>query len=196
MAQSCPNLLRPHGLSPTRLLCPWDSPGKNTGVDCHSLLQGVLLIQGSNLGLLHCRQILYHLNSELMQIPHEAQASRVRLSQMRAMRHLLPRSLYPWLKSNLLQIQTQIWLSPSSQFWHGGIKRQTERKEPGKKSLFPAAVQLHLLSRFLLLFCFLVFLCNKYFQCAYCVSGPVLRNLQTNSSWQSYEVGSAILPIS
>ena len=34
--------LRPHGLYPTRLLCPWDSPGKNTGVGCHSLLQGTL----------------------------------------------------------------------------------------------------------------------------------------------------------
>ena len=31
--------LRPHGLQPTRLLCPWDSPGKNTGVGCHFLLQ-------------------------------------------------------------------------------------------------------------------------------------------------------------
>ena len=31
--------LRPHGLWPTRLLCPWDSPGKNTGVGCHFLLQ-------------------------------------------------------------------------------------------------------------------------------------------------------------
>ena len=31
--------LRPHGLQPTRLLCPWDSPGKNTGVSCHFLLQ-------------------------------------------------------------------------------------------------------------------------------------------------------------
>ena len=30
---------RPHGLQPTRLLCPWDSPGKNTGVGCHFLLQ-------------------------------------------------------------------------------------------------------------------------------------------------------------
>ena len=29
------NSLRPHGLQPTRLLCPWDSPGKNTGVGCH-----------------------------------------------------------------------------------------------------------------------------------------------------------------
>ena len=32
--------LGPHGLQPTRLLCPWDSPDKDTGVDCHSLLQG------------------------------------------------------------------------------------------------------------------------------------------------------------
>ena len=38
VAQSCPTL-RPGGLLPARLLCPWDSPGKNTGVGCHSLLQ-------------------------------------------------------------------------------------------------------------------------------------------------------------
>ena len=30
-----------HGLQPTRLLCPWDSPGKDTGISCHSLLQGI-----------------------------------------------------------------------------------------------------------------------------------------------------------
>ena len=35
--QSCPTL-RPHRRQPTRLLCPWDSPGKNTGVGCHFLL--------------------------------------------------------------------------------------------------------------------------------------------------------------
>ena len=34
-------------------------PGKNTGVGCHALLQGSFLTHGSNLGLLHCRQILY-----------------------------------------------------------------------------------------------------------------------------------------
>ena len=39
--------------APTRLLCPWDSPGKNTGVDCHALLQEILLILGSNPCLLH-----------------------------------------------------------------------------------------------------------------------------------------------
>ena len=54
--------LRPHGLWPARLLCPWDSPGKNTGVDCHSMLQRIFPTQGSNPGLLHCWQILYRLS--------------------------------------------------------------------------------------------------------------------------------------
>ena len=40
--------------------CPWNSPGNNTGVGCHPLLQGIFLTQGSNPGLLHCRQTLYH----------------------------------------------------------------------------------------------------------------------------------------
>ena len=53
-----------HGLQPTRLLCPWDSPDKSTGVACHSLLQGIFLTQGLNLGLLHCRQILYGLSHQ------------------------------------------------------------------------------------------------------------------------------------
>ena len=41
-----------------RLLCPWNSPGKNTGVGCQSLLQEIFLTQGSNPDLPHCRQIL------------------------------------------------------------------------------------------------------------------------------------------
>ena len=56
--------LRPHGLQPTRLLHPWDSPGKSTGVGCHFLLQGIFPTQGSNPGLLHCRQTLYHLSHQ------------------------------------------------------------------------------------------------------------------------------------
>ena len=52
------------GPQPARLLCPWNSPGKNTGVHCPFLLQGIFLTQGSNLGLLHCRQILYCLNHQ------------------------------------------------------------------------------------------------------------------------------------
>ena len=56
--------LRPLGLQPARLLCPWNSSGKNTGVGCHSLLQRIFLTQGSNLGLLHHKQILYHLSHQ------------------------------------------------------------------------------------------------------------------------------------
>ena len=46
-----PDSLQPHGLQPAKLLCPWDFPGKNTGVDCHFLLQGVFSIQELSLGL-------------------------------------------------------------------------------------------------------------------------------------------------
>ena len=45
--------LWPYGLLPARLLCPWDSPGKNTGVGCHFLLPGIFLAQGWNPHLLH-----------------------------------------------------------------------------------------------------------------------------------------------
>ena len=54
--------LQPHRLQPTRLLCPRGSPGKNARAGSPLLLQGSFLIQGSNLSLLHCRQILYHLS--------------------------------------------------------------------------------------------------------------------------------------
>ena len=46
----------------TRLLCPWNSPGKNAGVGSHSLLQEIFPTQGLNPGVLHCKEILYHLN--------------------------------------------------------------------------------------------------------------------------------------
>ena len=44
--------LQPHGLKSARFLCPWNFPGKNTGVDCHFLLQGIFLTQWLNLCLL------------------------------------------------------------------------------------------------------------------------------------------------
>ena len=57
------NSFQSHRLQPSRLLCPWDSPSKDAGMDCHALLQGIFQIRGSNLSflwLLHCRWILYH----------------------------------------------------------------------------------------------------------------------------------------
>ena len=67
--------LQPSGLQPTRLLCPWDSPGENTGVRSHSFHQGIFPTQGSNPGLLQCRQILYHLSYQGSQIIKEEKAN-------------------------------------------------------------------------------------------------------------------------
>ena len=56
------NCLRPHGLWSSRLLCPRNFPGKNTGVGCISLLQGIFPTQRLNPDLLHCTETLYHLS--------------------------------------------------------------------------------------------------------------------------------------
>ena len=57
--------LQSHGLLPARLLCPWNSPGKNTGVDSHALLQRIFPTQGSNSIQSPCyRQVLYHLSHQ------------------------------------------------------------------------------------------------------------------------------------
>ena len=58
VTQSCPTLAT-HGL-----YGPWNSPGQNTGVGSHSLLQGIFSTKGSKPGLLHCRQTLYQLSHE------------------------------------------------------------------------------------------------------------------------------------
>ena len=60
VAKSCPTLLQHHRLQSARLLCPWDYPGKNTGVCRHFLFQGNFPTQGLNLHLLHCRWTIYH----------------------------------------------------------------------------------------------------------------------------------------
>ena len=62
VTQSCPTLCDPVDCSLPGSSVHGDSPGKNTGVGCHALLQGISPTQGSNPGLLHCRQILNHLS--------------------------------------------------------------------------------------------------------------------------------------
>ena len=62
------NSLWSHGLQSTRLLCPRSSPGKNTRVSNHSLLQGIFPTQASNQGLPHYEQILYHLSHQGSQV--------------------------------------------------------------------------------------------------------------------------------
>ena len=62
VSQSCLTLCDCVDCTPPDCSVHRDSPGKNTGVDCHALLQGIFPTQESNWGLLHCRQILYQLS--------------------------------------------------------------------------------------------------------------------------------------
>ena len=64
VTQSCPTLWDPTNCSPPGSSVHGDSPGKNTGVGCHALLWGIVPTQGSNPGLLHCRQIVYDLSHQ------------------------------------------------------------------------------------------------------------------------------------
>ena len=63
VTQWCPILCDPWTVT-HRFLCPWKSPGKNTGMGCHFILQKIFLTQGLIPGLLHCRQILSHLSRQ------------------------------------------------------------------------------------------------------------------------------------
>ena len=62
VTKSCPTLCNPMDCSPPGSSVHGDSPGKNTGVGCHALLQGIFLTQESSCDLLHCRWILYQLS--------------------------------------------------------------------------------------------------------------------------------------
>ena len=64
VAQSCLTLCNPLDCSPPGSSVHGDSPGKNTGVGCHALLQGIFPTHGLNPGLPHCRQILYCLSHQ------------------------------------------------------------------------------------------------------------------------------------
>ena len=63
-AQSCPTLCNPMDCGPPGSSVHGIQYSKNTAVGCHSLLQGISLIQGLNPGLLHCKQIPYHLSHQ------------------------------------------------------------------------------------------------------------------------------------
>ena len=64
VTQSCPTLCNPMGCSPPGSSVHEDSAGKNIGVSCHALLQGILPTQELNPGLPHCRQILYQMSRQ------------------------------------------------------------------------------------------------------------------------------------
>ena len=65
VAQWCRTLCDPRDCSPPGSSVHGDSPGKNIGGGCHGLFQGIFPTPGSNPGLPHCKQILYHLSHQV-----------------------------------------------------------------------------------------------------------------------------------
>ena len=98
------------------ILCPWDSLGKNIEVGCHFFLQGIILTQGSSLGVLLGRKVLYHratweapyLKTEVVKSISEdsvrSESNIHKISGMSSTQQILADALYfPFLFSSLLQ---------------------------------------------------------------------------------------------
>ena len=98
-----PCSLRPHGLQPTRLLCPWNSPGKNTGVGCHAHLHGIFPTQGSNP---HLWRLLHRQVGSLPLMPPGKPLNVVEdcnyLEQEGALANIQPRHLHVFRREVLL----------------------------------------------------------------------------------------------
>ena len=109
VAQSCRLFITPWTV-PTRLLCPWDFPGKNTGVDSHSLCQGIFLTQVSCIG----RWILHHLNTREAPMLCYAMSDSV-----------WPHRQQPTRVPGILQARTLEWVAtsfPSAWKWKVRVK--------------------------------------------------------------------------
>ena len=91
VAQSCPTLW-PH--IPPCYSVYGNSPGKNTRVGCHVLLQGIFSTQGSNPGLLYCRQIIYHLS-------HQGSPKIPQSSSNSGQEH---KAICPWMKCHCVSL--------------------------------------------------------------------------------------------
>ena len=106
-------LVMSDSLRPYSLLCPWDSPGKNTGVGCHFLIQGIFLTQGANLALLcllhwqmdsqSCPTLCDPMDCSTPGLPEFTQLmfieSMMSSNQLNLCRHLLlPPSIFPSIR--------------------------------------------------------------------------------------------------
>ena len=124
--------LQPHGLHPTRLLCPWDSPDKNTGVGCHAFLQGVFLTNSITLLSLHFFKSVetnYTQNSSLVNSHQTGPLKCTQKSQQKKSRHqLLHSKLYQDLGMlshfSLVQLFTTLWTVAHQASLSMGFSRQ------------------------------------------------------------------------
>ena len=121
--------LWPHGLQPTRLLCPWNSTGQITGVCSHSLLQGIFPTQGSNPGLPHCRQILNHVSHRGR--PHASML--ICINDSDVLRRMWDDSGQKFLSSLKVWILTSCSLGITPHWWFfkaGLLETQDKKQNP------------------------------------------------------------------
>ena len=104
------NSLRPYGLYLDRLLCPWDSPGKNTGVGSYARLQGIFLTQGSNTHLFSSVQLLNHVRFFVTPWTAARQAS-LSITNTQSLLKLM--SIESVMPSNHLSLYCPLLLLPS-----------------------------------------------------------------------------------
>ena len=99
--------------------CPWDSPGKNTGVGSHSLLLRIFLAQEWNLGLLHCRQILYQLSHQgrFLKLSRKGFTRYLTLGKLKGGRRRGRQGTDGWMAS--LTQRTRVWGNSRSWWWTG-----------------------------------------------------------------------------
>ena len=104
--------LQPHGLWPARLLCPWDSPGKNIGVGRHALLQGIFLTQELNpclLCLLHWQMGSLPLGPPGKQVYSKSYITKYNIETLRVSLHTA-HGILKLLIINLLKVFCQnVW---------------------------------------------------------------------------------------
>ena len=109
----------------SRLLCSWASPGKNTGAGCHALLPGIFPTQGSNPGLLHCRQILYRLSHQgrcnFISTLHFASHAQMLVTELEQLLSLTPH----WTRAEL------------PRWGHDSVREAAEYKGPALLTVLP-----------------------------------------------------------
>ena len=129
----------PNGLQPARLPVHGDYPGKNTGVGCHALLQGIFPAQGLNPGLPHCRQILYWLG-------HQGSPFRYRKRKpiawlcFAALSPTVHKAQEPVRWSRLLSVWSLLFLSVSKRWWIWIIGEDYLQGKTEKKKVFTVIV--------------------------------------------------------
>ena len=97
-----------------QLLCPWDSPGNNTGVGCHAFHQGIFPTQGSNPGLLSCRQILDCLSDQAIQETRvQSLGWEVPLEKEMTTQSNIPAWRIPWTEGATVHVDTVLGVTES-----------------------------------------------------------------------------------